>query len=158
MGLMAAAFVSGTLFSSDTVTAEKGGPFAEVWEAIFGLQTQMGTIEQRLDVLENPPFDSNVFIQYRTSVPGCEKTNECYIPYQATIQVKDELTWTNADSSSHTVTSGSPGVGPSGEFESGKFKSAKTFSHIFDSEGRFSYYCTLHPWMAGVVVVVGENL
>ena len=42
-----------------------------------------------------------------TSVPGCEATNECYIPYQVTVDVGGVVTWSNDDSAAHTVTAGS---------------------------------------------------
>ena len=33
-----------------------------------------------------------------TSVPGCEETNECYIPFEAKPGVSGEVVWTNSDS------------------------------------------------------------
>ena len=34
-----------------------------------------------------------------------------------------------------------------------------TFSHKFDVEGEFPYFCMVHPWMSGLVVVqaAGED-
>ena len=56
-----------------------------------------------------------------TSVPGCEATNECYIPYEVTVDVGGEVTWTNDDTAAHTVTAGSAADGPSGVFDSNFF-------------------------------------
>ena len=39
-----------------------------------------------------------------SSVPGCEETNECFIPYEVTIDVGGEVTWSNDDTAAHTVT------------------------------------------------------
>ena len=64
-----------------------------------------------------------------TSVPGCETTNECFIPYNVTVDVGSEVTWSNDDSAAHTVTAGSAGDGPSGVFDSSLFMAATTFSH-----------------------------
>jgi plastocyanin len=49
-----------------------------------------------------------------TSVPGCEATNECFIPFEITVNVGDEVVWSNDDSAAHTVTAGSAADGPSG--------------------------------------------
>jgi plastocyanin len=56
-----------------------------------------------------------------TSVPGCETTNECFIPYEITVNVGDEVTWSNDDTAAHTVTAGSAADGPSGVFDSSLF-------------------------------------
>jgi predicted secreted protein with PEFG-CTERM motif len=88
-----------------------------------------------------------------TSVPGCETTNECYIPYEVTVDVGGEVTWTNDDSAAHTVTSGSAADGPSGVFDSSLFMAGTTFSHKFEAAGTYPYFCMVHPWMEGIVVV-----
>ncbi len=88
-----------------------------------------------------------------TSVPGCEVTNECFVPYEVTIDVGGEVTWSNDDTAAHTVTAGSAGQGPSGVFDSSLFMAGTTFSHTFESAGEFPYFCMVHPWMAGVVTV-----
>ena len=88
-----------------------------------------------------------------SSVPGCEETNECYIPYEVTVDVGGEVTWTNDDSAAHTVTSGSPADGPDGEFDSSLFMAGAEFSHKFETAGTYNYFCMVHPWMEGIVVV-----
>jgi predicted secreted protein with PEFG-CTERM motif len=88
-----------------------------------------------------------------TSVPGCETTNECFIPYEITISVGDEVAWSNDDSAAHTVTAGSAADGPSGVFDSSLFMAGATFSYQFDEEGDFPYFCMVHPWMEGIVHV-----
>jgi predicted secreted protein with PEFG-CTERM motif len=88
-----------------------------------------------------------------TSVPGCEATNECFIPYEVTVNVGDEVTWSNDDSAAHTVTAGSAADGPSGVFDSSLFMAGTTFSYQFESEGEFPYFCMVHPWMEGIVKV-----
>jgi len=88
-----------------------------------------------------------------TSVPGCEVTNECYIPYEITVNVGDEVMWSNDDSAAHTVTAGSAADGPSGVFDSSLFMAGTTFSFQFNEEGEFPYFCMVHPWMEGIVKV-----
>ncbi len=88
-----------------------------------------------------------------TSVPGCEETNECFVPFEVTVDVGGVVTWSNDDSAAHTVTAGSAGDGPSGVFDSSLFMAATTFSHTFEAEGEFPYFCMVHPWMEGIVTV-----
>ena len=95
----------------------------------------------------------NVAIPEGTSVRGCETTDECYIPFGVKIDVGDEVIWTNEDLAFHTVTSGNPEDGLDDLFDSGMFKIDEQFSHKFEESGNFDYFCTLHPWMVGTVVV-----
>ncbi len=88
-----------------------------------------------------------------TSVPGCETTNECFIPYEVTVDVGGVVTWSNDDTAAHTVTAGSAGDGPSGVFDSSLFMAGATFSHTFETEGEVPYFCMVHPWMEGIVTV-----
>jgi len=92
-----------------------------------------------------------------TAVPGCETTNECFVPYEVTVDVGSEVTWSNDDSAAHTVTSGSAADGSSGIFDSSLFMAGTTFSHTFDEAGTFPYYCMVHPWMTGMVSVVNTQ-
>jgi len=156
--LIIAAFVTGTFVSASTASAEKGGQFTGIWEAIFGLQTQVDDIDKRLDALENPPSppalpEADIIVPQGTSVPGCEETNECFVPYEVTVVVGGKVTWSNGDSAAHTVTSGSAGGGPTGVFDSSLFMAGTTFSHTFTDAGTFDYFCMVHPWMNGKIIV-----
>ena len=97
--------------------------------------------------------DTSVSAPAGTSVPGCEETNECYIPYEVTVDAGGEVTWTNDDSAAHTVTAGNASDGLSGEFDSGLFMAGATFTHKFETVGTYDYFCMVHPWMVGVVMV-----
>jgi predicted secreted protein with PEFG-CTERM motif len=100
---------------------------------------------------------ADVSIPAGSSSPGCEKTNECFIPDTVTIDVGGEVTWTNDDSAAHTVTSGDIEGGPDGKFNSDLFLAGKKFSHKFEEAGEFPYFCQVHPWMKGTVVVQGAE-
>ncbi|MCY4253081.1 MAG: plastocyanin/azurin family copper-binding protein, partial [Thaumarchaeota archaeon] len=64
------------------------------------------------------------------------------------------VTWENNDIVAHTVTSGSlADGGPDGEFDSGLALGGTTFEHTFDEAGEYPYFCIVHPWMAGTVMV-----
>ena len=53
----------------------------------------------------------------------------------------------------HSVTSGTPGDGPDGLFDSGLIENFMYFYHTFDDPGTYDYFCMVHPWMQGKVVV-----
>ncbi|HSB83694.1 MAG TPA: plastocyanin/azurin family copper-binding protein [Nitrosarchaeum sp.] len=65
----------------------------------------------------------------------------------------DTITWKNADTVQHTVVSGNPNDGPDGIFDSGLIKTGGSFSYKFTKEGKYDYFCSIHPWMTGVVTV-----
>ncbi len=71
-----------------------------------------------------------------------------------TIRVNDSVSWGNADTAAHTVTSGTPEEGPDGIFDSGLYGPGKFFKHQFTEVGTFPYYCIVHPWMVGEVRVL----
>jgi plastocyanin len=98
------------------------------------------------------PSTFNVSIPQGVSAPGCESTDECYLPYSLTIQVGDTVLWSNDDTAAHTVTSGTPD-GIDGVFDSGLFMSGNTFDYTFDKSGTYPYFCMVHPWMIGEVIV-----
>ncbi|MCH8832738.1 MAG: PEFG-CTERM sorting domain-containing protein [Thaumarchaeota archaeon] len=91
------------------------------------------------------------------SVPGCEETNECFLPYEVSINVGDTVTWVNDDTAAHTATGGSASDGPSGVFDSSLVLAGSSFSFTFNEAGTYEYFCMVHPWMAGVVIV-GEAM
>ncbi len=94
-----------------------------------------------------------VSIPKGTSVPGCEVKSLCYIPDPISVTVGDVVEWTNRDSASHTVSSGSQKNGADGIIYSGLMQSGKVFAFSFDESGVFPYFCTIHPWMEGLIIV-----
>ena len=93
----------------------------------------------------------SVTISPGSSVPS---NGKFFVPETLTVSTGTTVTWTNGDSTLHTVTSGSAESGNSGtEFDSSYLAAGKTFQHQFNTAGTFDYYCTLHPWMKGKVVV-----
>jgi len=90
------------------------------------------------------------------STDACAATNECFIPYEVTIDVGGEVTWTNDDTLPHTVTDGDLSVDPDNVgtvFDSKLLMAGNTFSHKFDAAGEYPYFCMVHPWMKGIVIV-----
>ena len=70
-----------------------------------------------------------------------------FAPKEITIAPGTKITWTNRDETPHTVTSNDK------SFTSKGLDTDDKFEHIFASEGDFSYICTVHPFMTGVVHV-----
>ena len=99
------------------------------------------------------PTSVEIMIPEGSGVPGCDETNECYIPYEVSIAVSGTVIWNNEDTAAHTVTSGSPSDGPDGIFDSSLLMAGNTFSHTFDEPGNYDYFCIVHPWMTGKVQV-----
>ena len=94
-----------------------------------------------------------------SSTPGCEDTNACFIPNPVTIDIGDTVTWENVDNAAHTVTSGSPADGPDGVFDSSLIMAGgASFSHTFNAAGTYDYFCMVHPWMYGSVIVEGTSV
>jgi len=99
------------------------------------------------------PATVEVNVAEGSGVPGCDETNECFIPYEVSIAVGGEVIWNNVDSAAHTVTSGNPSDEPDGVFDSSLFMAGTTFSHTFDEAGTYEYFCMVHPWMKGIIQV-----
>ncbi len=106
-----------------------------------------------LSTIAPSAFAAEVIVPVGSSVPGCEDTNECWLPAEISVGVGETVTWNNVDTAAHTVTSGSATDGPDGVFDSSLFMAGTTFEHTFDAEGEYPYFCMVHPWMAGVVIV-----
>ena len=91
-----------------------------------------------------------------SSVPGCEATDECFIPADVTVDVGGEVTWNNDDTAALTITSGTPEDGPDGTFDSSLVVPGSTFSYTFEGAGVYPYFSVVHPWAMGTVTVSGE--
>ncbi len=88
----------------------------------------------------NPAIEGGVAAEVRI-------TDSKFQADSITISAGQAVRWTNADPVQHTVT-----------FESGATSSeplpqGATFVVRFDTPGRFTYHCTPHPFMKGVVIV-----
>ena len=103
--------------------------------------------------------EAHVSIPAGSGVPGCEETDECWIPAETIVDVGGEVTWSVDDTAAHTVTSGMPSDADSvgAMFDSSLLMAGSTYSYTFDEEGTVDYFCIVHPWMQGVVIV-GEAM
>jgi len=85
-------------------------------------------------------------------------SNNCFSPFEIQIDVGDTISWRNDDAAKHTVTSGNLVEGPDGKFDSSIFSPKQSFSHIFTEEGTYPYFCLIHPWMEGLVIVADDSI
>jgi len=79
--------------------------------------------------------------------------NFAFDPAQLQVKVGTTVTWTNNDSTGHTVTA------DDGTFTSSTLKKGDTYSFTFNEVGTFAYYCKPHggpggQGMSGVITVV----
>ena len=120
---------------------------------------------------EQQSRDRDITIPKGSANPEVDVTNlsprQWYDPREISINVNDTIKWTNNDTEPHTVTSGVGGGlnsllsnsqgKPNGLFDSGLFGPGKSILMKFNQSGTFSYFCTVHPWMEGVVHVSNNN-
>jgi len=118
------------------------------------LALQFGQVESSSDVQDQNTIEklATVTMPTKSSRPGCDETNTCYIPSKISIKQGESVTWLNEDAAFHSVTSGTY-ENPNGMFDSGYLDPNESFSIKFEESGTFDYFCTLHPWMKGEVVV-----
>ncbi len=89
-----------------------------------------------------------------SGVPGCEEEPEgCWSPNTATVDVGGKVIFSNTDSAAHTWTSGTAADGLSGEFDSGMVIAGNSFEYTADTAGEIPYFCMIHPWMGGLLIV-----
>ena len=119
--------------------------------------------------ISNDEIDNNTTTESanpRVIIPqgSSSASNDIYfVPNILNISAGTTVNWTNGDLISyesfeleqvHTVTSGNPDTGNIGrEFDSGFLHAGKSFHHTFNSTGSFDYFCFIHPFMTGRIVV-----
>jgi plastocyanin len=70
-----------------------------------------------------------------------------FTPKEITVTPGTTIRWINKDETPHTLKASD------GSFVSKAMDTDDKYEHTFATEGDFSYFCTLHPFMTGVVHV-----
>ena len=87
---------------------------------------------------------------------SCAET-DCYTPSVLTIKSGTVVTMTNTDETGvHTFTSGTVDGQtpiPDGIFDSNILMVGDSYERKFSQKGTYDYYCTLHTWMTGQIIV-----
>ena len=111
--------------------------------AILGVAPAFGSTE--VDIQAGAGASANA---------ACVTTNNCFSPNPVTVAPGDEVEWKNGDTVSHTVTSGKVTDDNAGSlFDSGLIKKGADFTFTFANAGTYDYFCSVHPWMTGQVIV-----
>ena len=71
-----------------------------------------------------------------------------YHPPALTIHAGDRVTFVNDDDEAHTVTATDK------SFDSEGLDTAGTWQHVFAKPGTYQYFCELHPYMKGTIIVL----
>ena len=70
-----------------------------------------------------------------------------FTPKEITIAPGTTIVWTNNDQTPHTVLARDKSFGSSG------LDTGDRYSYTFTKAGDFSYFCSMHPFMTGIVHV-----
>lgn len=74
-----------------------------------------------------------------------------FSPATSTVHVGETVTWVNDGSMPHSATA------RGGSFDTGILAPGHSASHTFTQPGTFSYFCSVHPFMHGTIVVLGKT-
>ncbi len=78
--------------------------------------------------------------------------NYKFDPETLTVPAGTTVTWTNHDEVPHSVMSSDKRFTSSGGLDTGE-----SYSYTFTEAGTYAYYCSLHPFMTGKVVVTAKT-
>ena len=73
--------------------------------------------------------------------------NFTFAPQTLTVSVNSTVTWVNKDDIPHVIASND------GLFKSKALDTDDKYSYTFSKAGTYPYYCSVHPKMAGTIVV-----
>ena len=112
------------------------------------------SISSSLDIsLLNKGFAQEPEAEQVSIAAGASRPNNEYgtfVPPEISVSLSEGnniVLWTNDDTIEHTVTA------DDGSFDSGSMYHGQNFDNTFDTPGDFSYHCSIHPFMTGVVIV-----
>ena len=105
-------------------------------------------------IISPSPVSASPVIWHVSITPGAwNKTTDAYDPNPLYVSTIDQVLWSNDDVVPHTVTSGTSPSVQDGKFDSLIILPNGTYTHQFGQPGDYPYFCQLHPWMVGTVVV-----
>ena len=78
-------------------------------------------------------------------------SNFAFAPATLSVTVGTTVTWTNADDDAHTA------VEKDRKFKSAALDTDDTFSRTFAEPGEYQYFCSIHSYMVGKIVVKPEG-
>ena len=90
-------------------------------------------------------------VQAAASPATVQIDNFAFAPATLTITAGTTVTWKNDDDSPHRIGD------KNGTFKSAALDTDDTFSHTFTVPGEYAYICTIHPYMAGTIIVKSDK-
>jgi plastocyanin len=81
------------------------------------------------------------------AAPAVHIKNDAFTPRTLAVNVGQTVTFTNDDDDAHTVTA------TDGSFDSKGLDTNAVWRHAFTKPGTYEYFCQLHPFMKGTIVV-----
>jgi plastocyanin len=76
-----------------------------------------------------------------------------YIPLNLEVSKGTTVVWINDDNIPHTIQSQDEQGNVISLFNSNALKTGERFSHKFNEQGVYHYFCTIHPWRVGIITV-----
>jgi plastocyanin len=111
----------------------------------FAFTVPLGTPERWLRIFNPPPPPP----PSPASEAGRRVTIQGYAfgPGELRIRAGEQVEWVNLDPVAHTATADDR------SWDSGSIAEGQSFTRVFDTPGRYSYFCLPHPNMRGLIIV-----
>jgi len=117
--------------------------------AILGVAPAFGQTANEIDIAANAGSSKDA---------ACVAANNCFTPNPLTVTPGTTVTWKNTDTTTHVICSGKISDDQCGSvFEDDSLKKGTTFQFTFANAGTFDYFCSVHPWMTGQVIVAAAG-
>ena len=102
----------------------------------------LATLSRIAGAVETPSIETPSI-----ETPSIEIRKFAFAPKEITVAPGTKVIWTNRDETPHTISAADK------TFLSKAMDTDDRYEYTFDGEGDFSYFCTLHPFMTGIVHV-----
>jgi plastocyanin len=90
----------------------------------------------------SPTFGENSIATHTVTIENMQ-----FSPRTLAVHRGERIVWVNKDLFPHTVTT-------KGAFDSGAISAASSWTYVADRVGEYTYTCTFHPTMSGVLKVI----
>jgi plastocyanin len=130
-------------------------PKSNTWKLIAIVVVILVVVGVAAYILTLPPAatTANVLIQDDST---CSPNDTSCLFSPATFNATangSAVVWRNDGHATHTVSTDSSLNGNLPTFTSSSLANGVTYSFSFTTKGTYHYYCTIHPWMKGVINV-----
>lgn len=127
-----------------------GGAYALVKNRpVSTTQTTSGTNSMSTMPTNNTNNSSNKSSETPSATDKVSIKDFAFSPASITVTKGTTVTWTNNDTTAHTVVENDGKDGPN----SSDVKPGDSYTFTFSQAGTYQYHCSLHPQMTGTVTV-----